>query len=232
MKYNCAEVFGEGTPALSLAEAAGRGDTSQIDKLVSNGANVNAVGQEDITPLWWAAFAQNINGFEALLEKGADPNAQRKDQYPLMIFIAAFSDHRFLEVALKHGGDPSLRDVKSGVTPLYRAIEFAHQRNIDLLLAAKADVNAQLLISGDTLPMAAMTRADYHLVYRLFQAGSDPALTGKGVGNIADTIIIRSVHASNNNDPWRKKVLEYLAIKGVKPRFMKGSDGGSPIKQE
>jgi ankyrin repeat protein len=149
-----------------------------------------------------------------------------------MIFIAAFSDHRFLEAALKHGGNPNLKDTESGEVPLFRAMLFGYQRNIDLLLAAKADVNAQLPISGYTLPMAAMERADYHLVYRLFEAGSDPALTGKGVGNIADTIIIRSVHASNNNDPWRKKVLEYLAIKGVKPKFMKGSGGGSPIKQE
>jgi ankyrin repeat protein len=216
LSYNATEVFGASTPALALAEAAGRGDVKEIYRLIAGGADANAVGQHGITPLWWAAWTENYEGFSALLDKGADPNAQRADGYPIMYLVADMKDARLLEAALKHGADPNLRDSKSGYTPLFPAVMNGLKPQIDLLLAAKANVNAQLPVSGETLPMVAIgARADYQLVFTLFEMGADPALKDIHGNTVADTIAIRSVNASNNRDPWRAKVLEYLRIKGV-----------------
>lgn len=55
-----------------LAEAAGKGKTSVIDKLINEGVDVNARGTENATALFWSM--RNERGFNYLLAKGADPN--------------------------------------------------------------------------------------------------------------------------------------------------------------
>ena len=216
LSYNATEVFGAGTSGLILAEAAGRGDVKTINRQIAAGVNVNTVGKYDITPLWWAAWADNYEGFSALLDKGANPNAQRSDRYPIMNLIASKEDSRFLAAALKHGGNPNLRDNKSGVPPLFPSVMRGYKKNIDLLLAAKADVNWQDSISGETLPIIAIqARGDYELVYKFLEIGADPTLKDRFGHTLADTIEIVSKNASNNDDPWRAKVLEVLRSKGM-----------------
>ena len=215
LSYSAPEIFGSGTAALVLAEAAARGDVKEIDRQTAAGADVNIVGKHEITPLWWAAWAENYQGFAALLEKGANPNCQRSERYPLMLLVAEIKDPRFLEAALKHGGDPNLRDRQSGETPLFPAVLHGYKAHIDLLLAAKAEVNARLPVSGETLPMVAMARSDYQLVSRLLNMGADPTLKLKSGQTLADFIAVSSVHANNNSDPWRAKVIEFLQSKGM-----------------
>jgi ankyrin repeat protein len=215
LSYNATEVFGAGTPALALAEAAGCGDANKINRLVAAGANVNVTGQHEITPLWWALWTRNLEGFEALLDNGANPNARRAERYSIMYLTADMEDSKFLAAALKHGGNPNLLDGQSGWPPLYPATLHDYKENIDLLLAAKADVNFQDSISGQTLPMLSMARADYKLIYKLFQNGADLTLKDRFGNTLADTIELRSINASNNDDPWRAKVLEILKSKGV-----------------
>jgi ankyrin repeat protein len=214
--YNATDVFGDGTSQLALAEAAGRGDVESINRLIAAGANVNYAGKHEITPLWWAAWARNVNGFEALLVRGANPNTQRAEGLPVMCLIADMDDSRYLKAALAHGGNPNLQDAKSGETPLFPAVKHSRNEQIDLLLAAKADVNVQLPIMGWTATMFAMAaRADYHVIYQLLQAGSDPTLKASDGRTLADIIDVRSINASNNNDPWRVKVLEFLRNKRI-----------------
>jgi len=82
---------------------------------------------------------------------------------------------------------------------------------IDLLLAAGAGVNVPTPIGRETLPMVAIGASrNYQLVYRLFQAGADPTLKTKNGDTLADYIELASINASNNDDPWRAKVMEYL----------------------
>jgi ankyrin repeat protein len=216
LTYNATEVFGKSTPALELAKAAGRGDGKEINRLIASGTNVNTVGQHNITPLWWALWTKNYEGFVTLLAKGANPNAQRTEGYPIMYLAADMSDSRFLEAALKHGGDANLPDKRSGWPPLVMAVQNGYKQNVDLLLAAKGDANWQDSISGETLPMVALgARVDYEMAYELLQHGADPTLTAFHGKTLADTIELVSKNASNNNDPWRAKVLEFLKSKGV-----------------
>jgi ankyrin repeat protein len=214
--YSAREVFGNGTPEMALAVAAARGDVKEINRLVAAGAIVNFIGQHNITPLWWAAWAENHNGFYELLEKGANPNAQREEGYPIMYLVAEIKDSRFLEAALKHGGDPNLRDKRSDETPLFRAVLNDFSTNVELLLVARADTNAQLPVSGETIPMVAIgANNDYKIVYELFQHGANPALKDRWGNTLAVTIENCSKSSTNNDDPWRKKVIDYMRNKGV-----------------
>jgi ankyrin repeat protein len=216
LSYNATEVFGEGSLALALAKAAGRGDKEEIDRLIAAGADVNAVGKHGMTPLWWAAWKEDYRGFERLLEKGADPNAQRTEGLPIMHAVTYVRDSRFLATALKHGGDPNQWDLKSDESPLFPAVRHNYKAQIDLLLAPKADLNAQAGDSRRTLPMAAIgARRDYELAYRLLQLGSNPHLTNANGGTLFDAIATASRNASNNDDPYRAKVLELLAKEGI-----------------
>lgn len=217
LSYNAAEVFRDNSLTLSLAKAAGRGDVKEVNRLVAAGAKINDVGGYHITPLWWALWAKDFEGFEALLDDGANPNAQRPEGFPIMCLAADMDDSRFLAAALKHGGDPNLRDSQSGETPIFRAVLNGYTAQIDLLLAAKADLNAQDPISHWTLPMVAIgSRADYQLAYRFLENGSNPMLKTSNGRTLVDIINTTSINASNNGDPWREKTLELLRSKGVK----------------
>ena len=113
LSYNINEVFSNNSLTLSLAVAAAHGNKQEINRLVAEGAKIDDTGRHDITPLWWALWARNIEGFKALLDKGASPNAQRAEGFPIMCLAADIEDPRFLTAALEHGGDVNLRDRQS-----------------------------------------------------------------------------------------------------------------------
>jgi ankyrin repeat protein len=216
MSYNTTDIFGSGTPEKALADAAAYGDMKTINRLIAAGANVNAAGRHEITPLWWAAWAENKKGFTALLDHGANPSMQRTEGYPIMYLVVEIRDPAFLEAALKHGGDANLIDKRTGEPPLFRAVMHDLCKHVKLLLAAGADANAQPL-SGETLPATAIgVHRDYQLAYELIQAGADPTKKQIGDNTLADVIELASLNGSNNDDPWRAKLLELLESKGIK----------------
>jgi ankyrin repeat protein len=217
LSYKAENVFSAEPSTLKLAKAAGRGDVAEITRLISDGAKVNTFGENEITPLWWAAWARNFDGFNALLEKGGDPNAQRSAGLPLMHLVAQIPDVRFLAAALKHGGNPNTVDQMSGVTPLYNTVTFHLEEHTTLLLASGANINVQLPLSGWTLLMQAIgSNGDYKLVYQLLQKGADYTLKTKEGKTLADVVRTRAIAPNSDQYIWREKVLEYLRSKGVK----------------
>jgi ankyrin repeat protein len=59
-----------------LCKAIEENDVGEIDRLVAAGADVNAKGKENMTPLLWAFPDDKPERFKKLLELGADPNAR------------------------------------------------------------------------------------------------------------------------------------------------------------
>jgi ankyrin repeat protein len=216
LRYDVREVFAGDPGALALAEAAGRGDVREINRLVAAAANVNAVGKYGITPLWWAAWAENYDGFATLLENKADPNAYRAEGLPIMHVVVQFDEARFLSAALKHGGNPDALDVASGDTPLFRTVLFGLEEQTDILLKAGANVNARQAVTRWTLPMRAISsRADYKLVYRLLELGADYTLKTNQGDTLADIIAARAIAPNDEQYLWREKVMNVLRSKGV-----------------
>lgn len=60
-----------------LAAAAAAGRTADVRRLVSEGADVNAVGDKRVTPLMWALVHGSTAGMSALLQTGADASMVR-----------------------------------------------------------------------------------------------------------------------------------------------------------
>ena len=215
LSYDVADIFGK-TSTLGLARAAAAGNLAEIKKQLAEGTDPNIIGKHDITPIWWAAWTQNLKGFTALLEAGANPNLCRREGLSLMILITRMKDPRYLEEALNHGGDPNFRDVNPIKTPIFEAVMYSDAlRQRELLLSAGANLNAQDG-NGETPIMRAIeARGDYKLVWEFLQRGASYNIETSYKKTLADMIGIRLINPASDQYSWREKVIEFLRSKGV-----------------
>jgi hypothetical protein len=111
---------GKGTPALSIA-ALGQSPLV-FNKLLDNGADVNARDDVGGTPLFSACKEPDISPVKRLLERGADVNARSKFGETPLYMAVAYGQEAVVRILLDHGADPSTTDDK-GQTLLSLAIE-------------------------------------------------------------------------------------------------------------
>ena len=158
-----AEDFFTDPKVIALCKAIEAKDLAKIDELVAQGADVNARGRANMTPLFWA-FPMGEEVFRRLLEQGADPNVQlsgelpgtreTKDlagRYPIClathpygvstVFPEVTTDDpdvplRYLKLLLEHGADPNIER-----TDGWKQILCREGESLRLLIAAGADVN-------------------------------------------------------------------------------------------
>jgi len=216
--YGENEIFG-GTPSLALAQAAARGDRTEVRRLVSTGADPNAFGAFAVTPLAWSLRAVNYEGFTALLEQGADPNQSWSNTSSAILYTARMVDPKYLLAALKHGGDPNYCQPVSKERPLFQALMQPDGRTLEVLLTAGADVNAQDA-GGWTTPMRVIgAQGNYEIVWRLLQRGADYRLKTNQGKTLSDIMGIGSINPNSDSYLWREKVIEYLRERGVTVRL-------------
>ncbi|MDE0529355.1 MAG: ankyrin repeat domain-containing protein, partial [Truepera sp.] len=103
-------------------------ETATLEEVVGcleSGADVNARGGDDWTPLHFAAWLSNDPAIsEVLLAAGADVNAQDADGGLPLHFAARQADYTdIIEVLLEAGADVSAQD-KDGWTPLHFAAQY------------------------------------------------------------------------------------------------------------
>lgn len=173
-----ADNFFSDRSQLVLARAIEAEDIPAIDRAVAEGADVNAIGKDEMTPLAWAFAKQKKESFRRLLEKGADPNFKTKkaawnnDGQSVMQFSAMASDSDYLRLSLKHGGNPNAPDLLPGRTIIYTAIRNRRPENIRILARSGANLNFQDA-SGATPAMMAKNDSQFDLVYLLMELGAD-----------------------------------------------------------
>lgn len=122
----------DGFTPLGLASFFCRGTVARL--LIESGANVNAASknEQQVTPLHSAVSRRQTMIAEALLAKGANPNAkQQAGVTPL--HQAAHNGHaEMVKLLLAHGADTHAR-TDDGRSPLAMAIETGKREVIDLL---------------------------------------------------------------------------------------------------
>jgi len=182
-----AKDFFDDPQVIALCHAIEKNDISEIDRLVADGVNVNALGKDNMTPLLWAYPDNNLERFTRLLYHGADPNVAIKsdlntrggfgvgDSVTHMACRTTFPG--YFEAVFEHGGDPNL--IKDGIfkgnTPLFSVITGGPNKilHVRMLIEKGADVN-HANSGGDTPAMKAVSwGGQYDLALELLHKGAD-----------------------------------------------------------
>lgn len=157
-----ADYYFEDDKVVRLCKAIEQNDVESVAASVRNGADVNATGIGNMTPLLWALIVDSRECFLKLLELGADPNViiesafrstdreqqlLRAERLPDLevgqaVMLLAANDPQLLKGMLAAGGDPNLIHGKTGESPLLAVCKKRSPQAfecVQALLAAGAD---------------------------------------------------------------------------------------------
>jgi ankyrin repeat protein len=141
------------------------------EKLIAAGADVNVRDRDQLTPLFFAIKRKRVNLVSLLAEAGADPSAMGPRGTTLVHHAAELPGA--LEILVKHGADPNVRDA-NGNTALLVAAATGASDSASALLKAGADIHAANA-AGDTPLHVAIRNDRLRVVEILLGAGADPA---------------------------------------------------------
>ena len=232
-----AEQYFEGKD-LELAAATENGDSDAIRRLMKDdGVDPDRIFARDagIPLLAWPLRARNLDGLQALLDNGADPNARayktvdgRRFGYNnAMVYAAKMDDPRFLELLLKHGGDPNTRN-SANETLLFQAFVAGNQwENVKLLVENGADVNEEDRGSADTVISWYTTRGAFEHAYWLLEHGADPTVMLTSSTGEPDRMLVAEHIYWGITTPdllhWQKKCQQWLMARNIpRPPMPKG----------
>ncbi len=126
-----------------LLQAVARDDINEISRLLGEGADVNAKGPHDGTPLHLAALKDNLETVALLLASGAKVNTKdSRGSTPLHDAALAPHAEKCAELLLDAGADVNAKDNR-GNTPLHGAVLENRVETVDLLLTRGADMHAE-----------------------------------------------------------------------------------------
>ena len=174
-----------------LLDAAGRGDSEAVTRLLARGASPAVRDEQGRTPLVAAAYGNHLAAARALVAAGADVDAEDDSQQSAYLIATSEvgDDPRLLELTLAAGADVRALDSYDG-TGLIRAADRGHPRIVDRLLRAGVEVDhvnelgwtalLEAVVLGDGGP------AHVETVRLLLDAGADPDLPdGEGTSPLA-----------------------------------------------
>lgn len=167
---------------VALCHAIEGRDVAAVERLVSEGVDVNAMGKDNMTPLMWAFPGEDNPCFRRLLELGADPNVKVTSRLNThshiragdsVTTLAANSAFTHFQDVMQHGGNPNQKSGRED--PLLHVVIGGNGGNrmerVELLIEAGANLD-QYDASGWTPAMNAVARGDFDVALRLLEAGA------------------------------------------------------------
>jgi len=220
-----ASAYYQNPAQIELLEAAEDGDAAAMQAAVNAGADVNAVGQDGLLPLYWVMAQESLKGTQWLLAHGADPNRysampanwRAKRQSPLSLAVR-LEQPQYLDALLEHGGDPNQTPYESGRSLIFNTIVPRRPENTKILIEHGADVNFQLEDFGNTPFYKSITARMYDISVILLNAGADPTKPSKIAKNTVGLL-----HDYGNRSPYKASyeaypyVIEALQKRGMIP---------------
>lgn len=218
---------------LILAKAAVKGGSDAIRSQVQRGADVNHLEDGAVPPLLWAICADNIEGFEALLKAGADPNLAGnghgkgdgkghgvkengsiiRQGWSATVMAAGTGRPDFLRLALRYGGDLNAkRGEEAQDRPLLQAAYHGLFENVKILVAAGADINVHDEFMKDkTAPDYALgVTGRFDIAVWLLEQGYRYNLQG-----LASSAEVCHVPLDGEQQRWKEKLIGMLREQGA-----------------
>ncbi len=126
--------------SVELITAAERGDLEAVERLLADGASVDARDETGKTALIAAAYRNHLRVADALIAAGADVNIQDRTQQSAYLITTSDGFLELLRLTLQNGADVHSKDSYNG-TGLIRAADRGHVEIIAELLKTDIDVN-------------------------------------------------------------------------------------------
>lgn len=220
--------------AVALLRVAARGDATAVASLAALTPGLtNWLEDGAVPPLLWAICADSVDGFEALLKAGADPNLAgnghgrgdangygRKENgsiiepgWSAMLMAAGSGRPDFLQLAIHHGGDlNAVKGAREPNRPLLKAAQTGLFDNVKMLVAAGADINAHGLSMSAT-DYAIGSRGRFDIAVWLLEHGYSHNLT-----RLARGAEIRQVPRESEQQRWKEKLIGMLRERGIESK--------------
>lgn len=126
--------------AQTMLEAAERGNTADVERLIASGAPVDQADASGQTPLLLAVRNNHLAVASRLIDAGANINAQAANQDTPWLLAGALGRTEMLRHMLPKGPDFSIRN-RFGGNALIPACERAHVDTVAFLVTTPIDVN-------------------------------------------------------------------------------------------
>lgn len=162
-----------------VADAAERGDTEAVRKLVREGADVNAAQGDGMTALHWVALNGDLATMDVLLVAGANTESLTRVGRYTPLHLASSRGHGRIVARLVDAGSKPAAVTSTGVQPLHLAAQAGSAESITALLAKGADINARDTTHGRTALVFAASQNRLDAVKALIAKGADLKLTTK-----------------------------------------------------
>ena len=132
----------------SLSELARRQDWPEVQRLIAKGADVNSKDKKyGNTALMWASYNGNVEIVQALIDKGADINANSNPGRTALMWASISGHKEVVQLLLAKGADVNSKDV-DGNTALIHAADEGRTEIVQALIDKGADVNAERIGRG------------------------------------------------------------------------------------
>lgn len=189
-----------------VVDAAMRGDSTEVLRLVQGGFDVKAGQADGATALHWAAYHGDAELTRQLLEAGADPAAvNRNGSTPL--WLAANRGDAAVITALLQGGADANEALPLGRRPLMLAARSGVIEAVQALLDHGADPNATESERGTSALMQAADQGHADVMQVLITSGADIAAGSKAVFRDGRTAAL-----GNSEDPRNMVRRQVIAV--------------------
>lgn len=186
-----------------ILDAALRGQSDVILKLISNGADIAARDAEGNTALALAAAAGQVEAMNVVLSSGASADTKNKaGETPLM--LAAAKGHAAVVARLLEAGEGVTAVSPSGADALSAAVRGCHGPVIQALISHGADPK-EVLNDGTSLLMLGAASCDAPIVQLLLNGGprSTPPIK-TGIRHFGSRQAAAIPRACQRCSPWRR----------------------------
>ncbi|MEP4379243.1 MAG: ankyrin repeat domain-containing protein [Alphaproteobacteria bacterium] len=194
-----------------LFRAAADGDIDAIERLVANGAKLNARDGRKRTPLMVAAHMRQYDAARALIAAGANVDAFDADRYDVVTIAAVADDPQMLRVAIAGGANTSLVTSIYDGTALIAAAHLGHDEVVRTLIQFDAPLdhinNLDWTALIEAIVLGDGGKRHVATVRALVDAGADV--------DIADGRGVRPLSLARQRE--YTEIIEILEAAGAKP---------------
>ncbi|MEZ0607274.1 ankyrin repeat domain-containing protein [Fibrella sp. WM1] len=206
------ERYFEG-PALELARAIQADQLDEVTRLAKQ-VDLNRFYKADMTPLIWAMLVDKEASFRLLLKLGANPNLKDREKIqPVALAAGARDNNTYLKILLQNGGDPN--STQRTEPAIHVAFDSEFYKNLDVLLSAGADINAQDE-HDDTILIKAGYQNKFDKAIELIEKGADIDRLSDSGGGIALEVQESTPAVGSEAYDAQARLKKILMTRGVK----------------